>query len=40
MEVIVKRYLKEGFSVEETAKIIQHPVDFVERIVKGDLYKK
>jgi len=29
MCVIAKRYLKEGYSVEETAKIIQHPVEFV-----------
>jgi len=30
MVVITKKYLKDGYSVEETAKIIQHPVDFVE----------
>lgn len=29
MAVIARRYLHEGCSVEETAKIIQHPVDFV-----------
>lgn len=29
MSMIAKRYLKEGHSVEETAKIIQHPVEFV-----------
>lgn len=29
MCVIAKRYLKAGYSVEETAKIIQHPVEFV-----------
>lgn len=29
MSMIAKRYLKEGYSVEETAKIIQHPVEFV-----------
>ncbi|MDS1004673.1 glyoxalase/bleomycin resistance/dioxygenase family protein [Clostridium sporogenes] len=30
MEVIAKRYLDEGYSVEETSKIIQHPIEFVE----------
>lgn len=29
MAVIARRYLNEGFSVEETAQIIQHPVEFV-----------
>lgn len=29
MAVIAKRYLNQGLSVEETAKIIQHPVEFV-----------
>ncbi|WP_459200912.1 VOC family protein [Methanococcus sp. CF] len=29
MAVIAKKYLKEGYSVEETAKIIQHPIEFV-----------
>lgn len=29
MAVIARRYLAQGYSVEETAKIIQHPVDFV-----------
>ena len=29
MEVIAKRYLAQGLSAEEVAKIIQHPVDFV-----------
>jgi len=29
MTVIAQRYLREGYSVEETAKIIQHPVEFV-----------
>lgn len=29
MEVIVKRYLAEGYSVEETSKIIQSPIEFV-----------
>lgn len=31
MAVIAKRYLAEGYSVEETSKIIQHPIEFVER---------
>ncbi|ENK1244588.1 glyoxalase/bleomycin resistance/dioxygenase family protein [Clostridium botulinum] len=30
MAVIAKRYLDEGYSVEETSKIIQHPIEFVE----------
>lgn len=32
MAVIAKRYLSEGYSVEETSKIIQHPIEFVESI--------
>jgi len=35
MAVIAGRYLAEGMSAEETAKIIQHPVAFVE-LCKGD----
>ena len=30
MTVIAKRYLDEGYSVEEVSKIIQHPIEFVE----------
>lgn len=30
MAVIAKRYLAEGYSVEETSTIIQHPIEFVE----------
>lgn len=30
MEVIAKRYLAEGYSIEETSKIIQHPIEFVQ----------
>ncbi|GAA0077028.1 glyoxalase/bleomycin resistance/dioxygenase family protein [Clostridium sp. CTA-5] len=30
MTVIAKRYLNEGYSIEETSKIIQHPIEFVE----------
>ncbi len=29
MEVIARRYIAEGRSIEETAEIIQHPVEFV-----------
>lgn len=29
MEVIARRYLHQGFSIQETAEIIQHPLDFV-----------
>lgn len=36
MVVIAKRYLKDGYTVEETAKIIQHPVEFV-KMVKSTL---
>lgn len=36
MAVIAKRYLKDGYTVEETAKIIQHPVEFV-KMVKSTL---
>lgn len=31
MKVIARRYLGEGYSIEETAKIIQHPVELVEK---------
>ncbi|MBW6411885.1 glyoxalase/bleomycin resistance/dioxygenase family protein [Clostridium weizhouense] len=30
MTVIAKRYLNDGYSIEETSKIIQHPIEFVE----------
>lgn len=33
MAVIAKRYLNQGYSAEETAKIIQHPVEFVRSIM-------
>jgi len=29
MVIVAQRYLKDGYSIEETAKIIQHPVEFV-----------
>ncbi|NLB52441.1 MAG: hypothetical protein GX808_05830 [Syntrophomonadaceae bacterium] len=35
MAVIARRYLSDGFSIEETAKIIQHPVEFVEMCKQG-----
>ena len=31
MEVIAKRYLSLGYTVEETAEIIQHPIAFVKK---------
>ena len=37
MAAIVKRYLSEGKSVEETAKIIQHPVEFVQAVADGKI---
>ena len=33
MGCIAKRYLAEGYSVEETATIIQHPVEFVKLFI-------
>ena len=35
MAVIARRYLSEGYSVGETAKVIQHPVEFVELCKAG-----
>jgi catechol 2,3-dioxygenase-like lactoylglutathione lyase family enzyme len=32
MAVIAKRYLNQGCSIEETAKIIHHPVEFVKMV--------
>ncbi len=37
MTVIAARYLKQGYSVEETAKIIQHPIEFVKSVAKGSM---
>lgn len=37
MAVIAKRYLDMGKTVEETAKIIQHPVEFVQAVKEGHL---
>lgn len=35
MEVIARRYLSDGYSVEETSRIIQHPIEFVEKCKQG-----
>ncbi|MDY3618797.1 VOC family protein [Agathobaculum sp.] len=35
MAVIAKRYLKEGYSPEQTAEIIQHPIKFIEDCKDG-----
>jgi hypothetical protein len=32
MAVIAKRFLEQGLSVEETAKLSQHPVEFVKMV--------
>jgi len=32
MAVIAKRYLSEGYSPEQTARIIQHPLEFVKKV--------
>ena len=32
MAMIAERYLEQGFSVEKTAKTIQHPVEFVKSV--------
>ena len=37
MVAIARRYLAEGNTVEETAEIIQHPVDFVQSIADGTI---
>lgn len=34
MEGIVKRYLADGYSVEETSKIIQSPIEFVKMFIQ------
>lgn len=31
MEVIAKRYLSQGFSIEKISEIIQHPMEFIQR---------
>jgi catechol 2,3-dioxygenase-like lactoylglutathione lyase family enzyme len=30
MQIIARRFVLEGYSIEETAKIIQHPIEWVE----------
>lgn len=35
MAVIARRYLSDGYSVDETSKIIQHPIKFVEMCKQG-----
>jgi predicted enzyme related to lactoylglutathione lyase len=37
MASIVRRYLTEGKTVEETAKIIQHPTAFVQAVADGKI---
>jgi len=37
MAVIARRYLAEGYSAAETAKIIQHPVQFTEAVRDGKI---
>ncbi|MCT4508212.1 MAG: glyoxalase/bleomycin resistance/dioxygenase family protein [Tepidibacter sp.] len=34
--VIAKRYLNEGYSIEQTSQIIQHPTDFVKMFIKDN----
>jgi hypothetical protein len=36
MAVVARRFLAEGRTVEETAALIQHPVTFVEAVVRGE----
>lgn len=36
MRIIAKRYLSEGYSVEETAAIIQHPIEFIQMCQKDN----
>ncbi|MCT4619127.1 MAG: glyoxalase/bleomycin resistance/dioxygenase family protein [Marinisporobacter sp.] len=33
MGVIAKRYLNEGYSIEQTSQIIQHPIEFVKMFI-------
>jgi Lactoylglutathione lyase and related lyases len=35
MAVIARRYLSNGYSVEETSRIIQHPIEFIETCKQG-----
>lgn len=36
MQVVARRFLAEGRTVEETAAIIQHPVEFVQAVARND----
>ena len=36
MATIAKRYLNQGVSVEETAKLIHHPVEFVKMVQENN----
>lgn len=33
MEIIAKRYLSQGFSIEKVASIIKHPIEFVQKCI-------
>ncbi|MCT4619862.1 MAG: glyoxalase/bleomycin resistance/dioxygenase family protein, partial [Marinisporobacter sp.] len=33
MGVIAKRYLNEGYSIEQTSQMIQHPIEFVKMFI-------
>ena len=35
MAVVAKNHLSQGYSVEDTARAIQHPVEFVEAVLTG-----
>jgi predicted enzyme related to lactoylglutathione lyase len=37
MQVVARRFLDQGYSVEETAAVIQHPVAFVRAVSKNNL---
>lgn len=37
MAVVAKRFLDQGISIEETAKLIQHPVEFVKAVSSGGM---
>ena len=33
MDFVIKRFLKNGLSVEETVRITQHPIDYVKSLI-------
>ena len=35
MEQVAQNFLREGKTVEQTAKLIHHPIEFVEQCMKG-----